>query len=279
MKKLLLWATLCAPALSWAQGIEVPEWMAPDRKVQVMIVGSYHMANPGLDVVNVEADDVLTPERQAQIQEVVDLLESWAPQKVMLEVPYATNLDTLIQTRYTGYRDGSWKPNQQEMYQIGFRLAHQLDHPRVYPVDAPGEFPVEAVMAFAQAKELYPQLQEFQKAMQYFGEMTNGIMGGTVREILATHNHPDFVRMSLEIYYQYFMPFGQHAEHPGAELIGDWYTRNLGILHNLYQQTGPEDERVVLVIGSGHAGILKHLIEADPRFEYVSPYPLLTHAQ
>jgi len=34
---------------------------------EAMVLGSYHMHNPGADIVNVAADDVLTEKRQKEI--------------------------------------------------------------------------------------------------------------------------------------------------------------------------------------------------------------------
>lgn len=65
----------------------------------LLIVGSYHMANPGRDVFNVQAEDVLADRRQRELREVVDHevvdhLKRFAPTKVALELAtdYERNL-------------------------------------------------------------------------------------------------------------------------------------------------------------------------------------------
>jgi hypothetical protein len=40
---------------------------APPARAEVLVLGVYHMANPGHDVFNMLADDVLAPKRQAEI--------------------------------------------------------------------------------------------------------------------------------------------------------------------------------------------------------------------
>ncbi|MEN6310254.1 MAG: hypothetical protein ABFD80_01805, partial [Acidobacteriota bacterium] len=37
---------------------------APQAKPEMLIVGTFHMANPGHDIFNAKADDVLSPKRQ-----------------------------------------------------------------------------------------------------------------------------------------------------------------------------------------------------------------------
>ena len=39
-----------------------------NKKRVALLLGTYHMGNPGLDVHNVQADDVLSPKRQEEIQ-------------------------------------------------------------------------------------------------------------------------------------------------------------------------------------------------------------------
>ena len=39
-----------------------------DKRIAVLLVGSYHMSNPGLDTFNLKSDDVLKPKRQAELE-------------------------------------------------------------------------------------------------------------------------------------------------------------------------------------------------------------------
>src|SRR5687767_2400671 len=59
-----------------------------DGQSPIMILGMYHMSNPGLDAVNLDADDVLQPKRQREIQELVDRLAKFRPTKIAVEAPY-----------------------------------------------------------------------------------------------------------------------------------------------------------------------------------------------
>ena len=52
----------------------------------LMILGSYHMHNPGKDLVNFEADDVLAPKRQAEIKQLVRQLKKFKPTKVLWNI-------------------------------------------------------------------------------------------------------------------------------------------------------------------------------------------------
>src|SRR5882724_6077124 len=103
-------------------------------QVQVMVLGTYHMNNPGLDAMKIQADDVLAPERQRQVTDVVTRLASFKPDKVMIESAYG---DTTFPKRYSDYLAGTHELSRNEIEQIGFRLAKQLGHKALYPVDYP----------------------------------------------------------------------------------------------------------------------------------------------
>ena len=56
-----------------------------DKRPEILIVGTYHMANRGHDVYNVQADDVLLPQRQQEIVEVIEALKKFRPTKIAIE--------------------------------------------------------------------------------------------------------------------------------------------------------------------------------------------------
>src|SRR5260370_1040212 len=58
-------------------------------KSKALVLGTYHMENPGLDKFNMKADDIGTPKRQEEVETFVNLLTSFKPTKICLEYPYA----------------------------------------------------------------------------------------------------------------------------------------------------------------------------------------------
>jgi hypothetical protein len=57
----------------------------PADRPQVLVLGVYHMANRGHDIYNMHADDVLTPKRQAEIAQVIEVLRKFNPTKIAVE--------------------------------------------------------------------------------------------------------------------------------------------------------------------------------------------------
>ena len=123
------WSAVPAAAQAPAGETERPE---------VLVLGTFHMANPGSNVFDAEADDVLAPRRQAEIAQVVEVLKAFRPTKIAVEARFS---DRSTQRRYTEYLAGEHEPTRNEIDQLGFRLAQELGHQAVYPVDVFGDFP------------------------------------------------------------------------------------------------------------------------------------------
>src|SRR3954453_5063004 len=54
-------------------------------KPTLVVLGTYHMGTPGNNVVNGKVDDVTSPERQKQMDELAERLKKFKPTKIVLE--------------------------------------------------------------------------------------------------------------------------------------------------------------------------------------------------
>ena len=70
------------PLLLLALAPQGPE----ERLPEVLIVGTFHMANPGQDLINPDAGDVLSDERQAEIADLVGRLARFLLGKNLIAV-------------------------------------------------------------------------------------------------------------------------------------------------------------------------------------------------
>src|SRR5256885_14599400 len=136
-------------AVSQQAPLERPAPPAPAR-AEVLVLGVYHMANPGHDIFNMQADDVLAPKRQAEIAQVIAALKKFNPTKIALE---ADSFSDRIPKRYAEYVAGKYELTRNEIDQIGLRLARELDHKTVYAVDVDGEFPFQRIIDYAKASD------------------------------------------------------------------------------------------------------------------------------
>jgi hypothetical protein len=238
--------------------------------VSVMVVAVFHMSNPGHDLHNVTAGDVLLPEQQAEIAKITDALAGFHPTEVMAEWPADRASE-----RYAQYLAGTLPPSRNEVVQLGFRLAKTVGLTRFYGIDADGDFPYEPVQAFAQAHGQTELLEranaEIESSVQTETALlqSKGIAAG-----LRYLNDP--VRLSGDNgFYRQMLRVGAGSQQPGADLLAAWYHRNFLICANVLQNSHPGD-RIIIFYGSGHAFLLRQCVAETPGFVLVEPNSFLT---
>ena len=241
----------------------VAQAAAPVAPVTVLIVGTFHMGNPGQDLHNLKADDVLAPKRQAELARVVDGLARFRPTRIAVEWPAA-----LTAERYVAYRAGTLAPTRNEVVQLGFRLAKASGLAAVDGIDVDGDFPYDAVDAYAkqhgQAQILEAAGAEIQAGVDTMGRL---LASGTVGDVLRYVNDPARIP-SDNAFYRTMLRIGSAEAQPGAELLTAWYRRNFLICAQLIQATQPGD-RVVVFYGFGHLFLLRQCVAEIPGLKLI----------
>ena len=251
--------------------------MAQTKRTQgkptLMILGTYHMANPGQDLINLEADDVLAPKRQQEIEELVRRLKVFRPTKIAVEVD-PQDQDELHE-RYRAYCEGRRALERTEVEQIGFRLARTLGHPRLYPVDWFRDEPIDPkdvdFFAFAREHGQQPLLDRiFAEGERHAAKEKAVLEQGTVSDLLRYLNHPSALRRSHRVYFT-IARIGEGDRYPGAQWVQHWYGRNLKIFINLTRLVESPDDRILLIIGAGHVYLLRQFAKESGFFQLESP--------
>jgi hypothetical protein len=235
---------------------------APARG-EVLILGVYHMNNPGRDIFNTQADDVLAPKRQAEIAEVLEVLKRFRPTKIAVEREPG---DARIRRDYEAYLAGTHTLTRNEIEQLGFRLAKELGHKSVYGVDIDGEFPYPRLIKYAKATDQSKQLDALVAEIGEMVKTSNAYLAShTVLETLLHLNADEKVAQEIGFYYRQG-EFGEPYDWAGADLVADWFRRNMRIYTNIVQIADSPDERLLVIYGSGHLGWLRHSFASNPNF-------------
>jgi hypothetical protein len=243
-----------------------PLHCAPDdARIEVLLLGSYHMANPGADIFNVEADDVLAPERQREIEDVVARLSAFRPTRVAIEADWGDTTDPAL---YRAYLSGSHELSRSESQQIGFRLARRMELPEIDAIDMSGDFPFGPVQELAESDStLMGYLSRGMMIGQAAVETTGRWLSeGTIGQTLHRMNTPEAIHRSHEVYLEFLLPVVDERSAPGADLLAGWYERNIRIFANLHRMGLGPDDRVFVVFGAGHVPILRQLVADSPYF-------------
>jgi hypothetical protein len=274
---------------------KTPTWPTPTpEQVEIVLLGTYHMDEPGLDAVNVDAGDVLAPVRQREIETLVSNLERARPDCVAVERP-ASRAEAVNEV-YAQYRDGEVDYDEEhafdprhperdeegmacrsEVVQVGFRLADRLGHDRVVPVDVPerlGDDPdFEALEESGHEpapKVDVPRIdrEELQATLEErLAESTITAYHRFLNEEAALHHNDGM--------FDEFLRHGEGDNYAGPDALARWYRRNLRMVHNVWRAVDAETDRVLFVVGGGHVHVLRDLLTEFPQFCPVSPLPYL----
>lgn len=265
------------------------------EQVEVMLLGTIHLDNPGLDEINPRVGDVLTPERQSELRDLTERLARWDPDRIAVERPYDDR--EAVNAVYEEFRDGRRAYDEEqdlsslradfgvelddevrsEVVQVGFRLADELGHDRVYPIDAPttlqnDEFDALEERGFRPEKKVDYSLPDPEAVQR---ETEEKIADSTLTEFLRWQNQEEQLRVNHDLMFDRGVRWGEGDNFGGPRRLTIWYDRNLRMVHNVWRALESDDERVLFLVGSGHVRVLRHLFTEAPMFCPVSPLPYL----
>lgn len=267
--------------------------MQDKTKPTIMILGSGHFANPGLDAYNYRMDDVLAPKRQREIEQLVEALKPFRPTKVALEID--ERFDAEAQENYQGYLNDTYELKRGEGDQIGFRLAKQMGHSKIFCVDYfpkqdpffPEDFDSNLLDIDKFANEhnqehLLSSVEDFYSGEDVeFNEQEDGRVWIEPKkyepliDMFIRGNRPEGRSAEHRLYLQ-MAQIGLGEQYPGANWVGhQWYTRNLKIFVNLTRITESNNDRILLIIGGGHVYLVQHFLEASGKYIVESPLKYL----
>ncbi len=239
---------------------------------KVMLVGTYHLANNNRDIINLPIENILTPDRQREIETLVDGLARWRPTRIAIEWAHAdqANLDR----RYADFLANRLATSANERDQIGLRLAKRLGLKKVHAIDWNGDAPGAAAdydfVDWAQRHGQSARFNTFVREGQADADRTAVAMRRqTVSAWLRALNSPDAITKAHQAYFT-LASFGSNDNNPGAAWVGTWYARNLRIFNNLRDVLAP-NERVLVLYGAGHAYLLDRFITESAAAEQVDP--------
>jgi len=265
----------------------------------VMLLGTFHFQDAGLDAYQPQHDiGILSQERQHQIDDVLTRLVAFAPTKIAVE----RRLDTQAQLdrEYQDFLQHRFSLPPSEVYQLGFRLAQRLGHPRVYAIDAWGRYyeppldlepygqgrttkelnhfleerfhfdPNDTLRQYAQRHNQEHYISAWERAFTVAAQAGDrDKMTQSLRETLVRCNQEQVLLENHGFYLTGWFKIGVGHEYPGVDWVTAWYNRNLRIFANLQRIAEDSEERLLVMYGLGHIPLLRHCVEASPDYRLV----------
>ncbi|WP_394219679.1 DUF5694 domain-containing protein [Halobacillus trueperi] len=229
-------------------------------KPEILLVGTFHMSmNP--EMVN---------DQQQEIQEIIVSLKEFKPTKIAVEKSFL--LEEELDRKFKAFKNKTLTPTYDEVEQVAFRLAHELELPTVYPIDEIVDMSSPTLNeVFEWAKEhqpaLFKEIMEVQKGLK---SMENN---ETIKTILHYVNDPNY-STELQRIYMKLARVGDRQHQVGVQWLKQWHHRDLAIAANISRIAGKGD-RILVLIGGDHLHLLQQFLTDSGDFNVRSVQPYL----
>ncbi|MDR3792578.1 MAG: DUF5694 domain-containing protein [Terracidiphilus sp.] len=245
-------------------------------QAEVLLLGTYHMNNPGRDIHNMKADDVLTPQRQAEIEELTTVLARFRPTKIAIE--WDAGDQTGLDRVYGEYVAGQRQLSRDERQQVGMRLAKHMNLKKIYAINTMWDFPYGSVINWAKANGRSAEIEALDRIGSEQSKADGEyLLSHTVLDMYRRLNSPASISANAATYAR-LGHFGDDSDPAGARLLTRWYERNTFILISLLGVVEPGD-RVFVLYGAGHQTLLHRFIADDPTLKLRTLDELLANSK
>ncbi|UII81712.1 DUF5694 domain-containing protein [Flagellimonas sp. CMM7] len=232
---------------------------------KVSILGVFHFAGTS-DFSSVEFESLESEKRQQEIKEIVEKLKEFRPTKVMLEFPSSDSqyLDSL----YTETLNGNHDYTINEIEQLGFRLAKELNHNKVYSIDYRLDLPFEKLIEFAEKndKERFENMVASIKKQDK--KESDFLERNSILDYLIYRNSDEEDIRNKDQYLNKSAKFVNDSSYIGAKFVSKWWERNIYMMTNIDKWI-TQNDRILVIVGAAHRAVLKDFYEDRTDVEYV----------
>ena len=272
MKRIYLLLLLLCPAVaSFAQ----------TKQAELLLIGTFHFHNPGLDIAQTKTFDVMTPKVQSELETITNKISQFAPDKIFVE--WASDDQAGLDELYTQYLGEKYEeyikakypnPKKREFYlkneivQLAFKTGKKAKLTKIYALDYnKTAFPYDSVMKAMKEAHQETLVEGIQGDIKAFETNFNKkVETYTLTQLLLDLNTKEDLKANKAFYIDRMNRAGTTSNFAGPYLVSEWYRRNL-YMYSLVQKTvAPSDDKVMVLVGSGHAAMMKEFIELDNWF-------------
>lgn len=246
---------------------------------KVMTLGVFHFAYHNLDVIKTEKKNqisVLDEPFQSEIVAISKAIEDFKPTIIAIEQDpvHQHKIDSL----FLQYKAGRYALGKDEIYQLGFRIGKDLNLPKIYCVNDWGKHYDSITSMFNDSLRL-SKFEDYHTKL--LGTDSTAPKVTSIIDELNKANNPDLIKNDLSGYLEGMFKYEEKSgDFTGVDFqTGRWFNRNLRIFRNIQRIPHNNDDRILLIIGSGHLNLLNYFFEVSKEFEFVSPLPYLEKAK
>ena len=267
--KYILCLILCfATLFVWGQSSDK---VSECNKAQIAILGVFHFSNPELDIVKQQhKKDILSAQGQKEVDVILEQIEKFQPTKILVECDIKD--DSVLNVQYKKYINNRFQLKENEIYQIGFKLAKRLGHVKLWAIDSPMWFAEEkdSLLFDENYCNMYP-LSHRHNYDSFYEEGDSLQMALPLWDYLKYLNRVDTQRKEHQVYLTKYATVGTGDSYVGVNVVSNWYKRNLKIYANICNITNyTNNERLLLIIGAGHTHLLNQFFTDSPDYKVIN---------
>ena len=250
-------------------------------KINVVLLGTYHFNNPGNDAIKSEVRNILEPKNQAELEEITDLIyRKLKPDQIFVEEEFSKKAK--LNQLYQAYLNNSFdkitdtisnarfkkKHKENEIYQLAFRLGKKAKNDSIYPIDHFSEMRFDLLQKKAGENEELKN--EFSESLKSFSNNYKICINEIeLIKTLKCLNTAENRLSNKGFYVSLANKIGVADNYFGANLVADWYRRNLLIYANFQAQIKKGSKNVLILVGAGHSAMIYDLIKNDKNFNLI----------
>lgn len=241
---------------------------AQTKKKQILLVGTFHYANPGLDVAKLNSFNIMSEKSQKELEIMSDKIKKFGPDKIFVEWEFTKQAE--LDKLYNKNTDSLFKNDKNEITQLAIRTAKKLNHKKLYGMNLYTPFRYDSLM-IAMEKANQKELMEKNKVTtgNFEKEHNEKIAKSSLQEMMLYYNTKQTENENLQWYLEIANRAGNPDDFSGPSLVANWYKRNLYMYSLIQKLTESTDNKIMVLVGAGHASIIRGFVENDPTFEIV----------
>ncbi len=252
-----------------------------NKPTEILVIGTYHFNNPGMDVAQYKVLDIMGEKPQQQLEEITNAIAKFKPTKIFTEWELKNQL--ALDTLYNKYLEGIYfdyvakkYPKrkfymQNEIVQLAFKAAKKSNHKKVFAIDyQETSFDFDSIMKFADTIRLQNFKKEVMADIKDTETKSNTLFAtNDLLQCLYYFNSKEIRSIDIPWYVAKINDSDKLGTYVGAFLASEWYRRNLYMLANIQKQTETSDKRIMVLAGASHITMFLDLLKHDSNYKIV----------
>jgi hypothetical protein len=233
---------------------------------KITILGTFHF-NATNDYSSVQIDSIFSDKRQKELDQLINKIKAFNPTKIMVEWEPKTKNE--LDKNLKEYIKNDFSLPQNEIYQIGFRLAKETGINELFPIDYQMDLGDEKLVEHLNEINKFSKFEELISDVNKVAAVeTDYLKYHSITDYFKKMNSTDNDNFNRNIYLDKLSSISTKSGNPLLEYVSNWYKRNIFIMGQIDIHLQKND-RILVLIGAGHKPILKDLYKNRANIEYI----------